>query len=344
MPKFLSFDEIQEKISQKHKGSITLIEYGGMIRLKSTFLCNICGYEWVTTVHAITKPNYTSCPNCALIIKRNKLNHNIEYVRSYIEENNCILISEEYVNVGEKLDVIFECGHEGKISFECFQRGQRCSKCSRTKMAKSQRLSEEDIKNRLYEKNLKFIEFPNDYKNRKSLLTCSCLKCGYTETKTLASFLNVDGCVACRKTETLLITSGSMANNWQGGKSSLTSYLKKCIVPWKKESMMNSGYKCVICGEKFEDVHHTYNFYNIMMESLDELGLKLENSIQKYTEEQLKQIETLVLQKHKVYPGVCLCRYHHTLYHKEFGLLNNTPSQFTEFLSRIKSGEIIISN
>lgn len=51
----------------------------------------------------------------------------IEDISREFEQNGCTLLSKEYVDNKGKLDVIFECGHTGKISYNKFQKGERCS-------------------------------------------------------------------------------------------------------------------------------------------------------------------------------------------------------------------------
>lgn len=59
----------------------------------------------------------------------------IDNVRKFFEEKNCNLISTEYKNNKEKLEVIFECGCRGEISYNKFVSGQRCnnSECVKKK-------------------------------------------------------------------------------------------------------------------------------------------------------------------------------------------------------------------
>lgn len=54
--------------------------------------------------------------------------HTIEDLQEYFKETDCILLSTEYKDNKQKLDVQFACGCIGKISFNQFHKGRRCNK------------------------------------------------------------------------------------------------------------------------------------------------------------------------------------------------------------------------
>jgi len=148
------------------------------------------------------------------------------------------------------------------------------------------------------------------------------------------------GCPLCLN-ESLL---GSGSNVWKGGISSLNVYLREFIKDWKKESMENCNYKCVITGEKFDAIHHLYSYNKILKETLHELNIPTHPEISKYTFEEIESIKKLLLIKHYEHPlGVCLCKKIHTLFHQLYGKGDNTPEQFEEFKVRYNNGEFINS-
>jgi hypothetical protein len=58
-----------------------------------------------------------------------------EYVKSYIESRNCQLISDKYDGVGEKLEILFSCGHVDKRIFSKFTSHLPiCQKCAGNKL------------------------------------------------------------------------------------------------------------------------------------------------------------------------------------------------------------------
>ena len=72
------------------------------------------------------------CPICA----NNKRNINrrfsYDYVKGFIESNGYRLLSTEYINNNEKLDLICDKGHRISMSFKHFKAGHRCPICAGT--------------------------------------------------------------------------------------------------------------------------------------------------------------------------------------------------------------------
>lgn len=334
-----SREEAEKRIFQTHGDKIEILEYSHSHGY-SLFHCNVCNNEWNALTYSVWGGN--GCPKCKLDKLSKRFAFSIDYVKDYIESRGCILNSTEYKNDSQKLNITFECGHTGNMSFECFQRGQRCAICGRKRCNLLLRLPEEELNKRLSEKKLTIIEFPDGYVNRNSLVTCKC-ELGHIETRPLATVLVSSGCTACTLIRASINQSGEKGSNWQGGKSSLTSFLSKSIKQWKKDSIANSNYCCVLCGEghRFNDVHHLYNFYNIVTDALDMLGLNRRKSVGEYTEEELSIITDKILELHYSYPyGVALCRYHHKDFHHYYGIHNNTPEQFYEYRDRIMFGDL----
>lgn len=327
----ISFEDAKSRMVERHGNKIEILEYTNASEY-SVLRCAICDYRWKATPKSVWSGN--GCPKCGRDSASNKMKLDYGYVKFSIESEGCLLLSTSYKNVDEKLEVKFECGHCGLISFDCFRRGHRCSICSKKRMGLSQRLSQEKIEEILLSKGLTFIEYPEGYISRKSKITHRCIL-GHVQTRSIASMLASDGCTPCTRIKDSLRQLGAKGPNWKGGISSLTSYLKKQITEWKKDSMKSCGYKCVICGEKFKDIHHIYNFYNMMIESLEELALDVRDSVSKYTDSELALIKSLVLKKHGEHPlGACLCRSHHKMFHRDYGLINNNEQQFAEFIQK----------
>ena len=133
---------------------------------------------------------------------------------------------------------------------------------------------------------------------------------------------------------------GELNTEWKGGISSLNIYLREYITIWKKDSMANCNYKCVITGKKFNAIHHLYSFNKILKETLEELDLPIHKEINDYTNNEMNLIKEIIIKKHTEYPlGICLCKEVHALYHKIYGRNDNTPEQFDEFKVRYNNGE-----
>ena len=149
--------------------------------------------------------------------------------------------------------------------------------------------------------------------------------------------------MTCNKIRVANNQRGALGNNWKNGRSNLRKYLQKIIVDWKKKSMANYNYKCVVTGKSFEVIHHLYSFNKIISEALSELGLEHYVFIGEYSQDEIQPIADKVIEIHSRYPlGVPLIKNVHNRFHSLYGKLDNTPSQFYDFIDKIKSGEIII--
>lgn len=70
------------------------------------------------------------CDECNKKILKRIYKYDFEQVKKYFQDNNCELISENYINNKQNLDYICECKNLSQISFKAFLNGQRCSKCA----------------------------------------------------------------------------------------------------------------------------------------------------------------------------------------------------------------------
>jgi hypothetical protein len=125
--------------------------------------------------------------------------------------------------------------------------------------------------------------------------------------------------------------NGELNGRWQGGITVLYAHLRSCISEWKEMSMQKSNYKCVITGDAFDEIHHTYSFKNIINDTLNNLGLPVKQSVYEYTSEEIELIEKECLRIHILNLGVCLRKDIHKLFHDEYGYGNNTLEHFEEF-------------
>ena len=69
-----------------------------------------------------------------------------DYVKSFFEENGCVLISTEYINLTVSLLYICKCGRESSSAFATFRESKQCKKCSFDAL-KNPDLTEEDREN-----------------------------------------------------------------------------------------------------------------------------------------------------------------------------------------------------
>jgi len=137
--------------------------------------------------------------------------------------------------------------------------------------------------------------------------------------------------------------NGELNGRWEGGIKELYYDLRDHLQGWKKSSIEECHYKCVLTGGEFDNIHHLYNFKNIVREVFSELQLPMYQTIGEYSEFERENIYKLLNEKHKFYGnGVCLCKPLHKLFHDTYGYFNNTKKQFELFTERYKNFEFDI--
>lgn len=145
-----------------------------------------------------------------------------------------------------------------------------------------------------------------------------------------------------RSVTTKRISMGLLRMKEKSSYIDLSEYVRRNNLEWKKESMINCGYKCFLTGERFDDIHHIYSLNLILNETLESLNIQIMPTMDDYSKEELKDILDTFRELQKQYPvGVCLQKEIHTLFHNIYGYGNNTPEQWYEFVSDFKNGKYI---
>lgn len=332
-------EEVQKRIDKAHNKTIIISNYINTVT-KCDFECLVCGNKWKALPrHVYAK--ISSCKQCGYEKSASKNRLSYAYIKKYIEDRDCKLISAEYINVNTKLDIRFECGKIHQMTFNCFQIGQRCS-CEAIKRQGSacSKKSYEKMLNFMNSIGFQFISFEGDEFKFRSTITYSCPN-EHIETRPYSSLWRGKNCTICTKEENKIKYSKENSSNWQGGLTELKTYLSKFITQWKKDSMENSNYKCIISGKRFEDIHHIQSFNLLLKESLEELNFELKNTIGEYDSDQITLLVNKLIEVHYCYPlGVALTKKWHNKFHKIYGMGDNTPDQWNDFIQKIKSGKI----
>lgn len=203
--------------------------------------------------------------------------------------------------------------------------------------AELRRLSFDEVLNRFNSINLIPLIKENDYKNVEQKIPYACnFHKGIIYHTSVDDLSKTKGCPECRQER----TSGENHHNWNGGVSSLNSYLRDKIKPWIRKSESIYDGKCVLTGDKSDTVHHLYGFNLIRDEVLQRLRLDIKTEINMYSDQELKLITWACKNLHiKRGLGVPLKNNIHDLFHNLYGRGDNTPEQFEEFKIRYRVGE-----
>lgn len=125
----------------------------------------------------------------------------------------------------------------------------------------------------------------------------------------------------------------------------LSEFVRKNNLDWKKRSMKNCGYKCIITGDRFQAIHHIYGLNLILNEVLDNLNISIKQTMEEYIDIELKEILKEFRRIQDTYPlGLCLREDIHKMFHNVYGYGSNTEIQWNQFLNDIKTKKYIIQN
>ena len=111
-------------------------------------------------------------------------------------------------------------------------------------------------------------------------------------------------------------------------------YVRRHNQQWKKDSMKNCNFVCVITGERFDEIHHLVSLNSILKNVYNKLNLDENNfNINELTDNEKDEFLRYVYEEQSKYPlGICLKKDIHNEFHKQYGYGNNTVEQFEEFL------------
>lgn len=114
------------------------------------FTCS-CGKDFKMSWNTLYDKNKTRCDECMKKIIHDNNAFSYDFVSKYISDTGCELISDEYINNSEKIEIKCVCGNIFKTSFANFRSGKktRCNKCVeiKTKNAKTNEYVEKYFSN-----------------------------------------------------------------------------------------------------------------------------------------------------------------------------------------------------
>lgn len=186
-------------------------------KTKLKYICK-CGNEDKITFESFKQG--ARCPECAKEKIRNKNRNSYKEVKRFFKNNNCILLSSEYINNEQKLDYVCECGNEHSISFSSFQRGSRCPKCSGERLGKQLRLTQKEFEEKVFEKHQNDLEVIGEYKRDNDHIEVKCKKCNYVWKPQAGSLTQGFGCPVCNESH---------------GEKKIRNYLNDNNIKFKRE-------------------------------------------------------------------------------------------------------------
>lgn len=170
-----------------------------------------------------------------------------EMVKEYFEQNNCKLLSKEYVRAKNKLDYICECGTTATISLDKFRQGQRCATCKAKKCGQNKH-SYEYVKQYFDKQGCELLS--KTYFGNKEKLTYKCV-CGNISRIAFAKFQSGQRCKKCKSRNISERHRGPNSVNWDHSRT-MEERIKDRRYPeyyeWRRNVFERDDFTCQICG------------------------------------------------------------------------------------------------
>lgn len=287
--------------------------------------CLICHNKWFSSWSNLSKGR--GCPKCAGTEKLN-----LDEIKKILKSinPNIVILSDTYNGNKEKLKCkCLICGYEWKSDWSHLRNCKGCPECTGNRRD----YTIEIIKQKLFIINPNIEILSKKYINKNVKLLLKCKIDNHEWSATWGSLSHNQGCPKCAIESLRKSKIGKNNPSWKGGISPLSLHLRQFISQWKKDSFVKYNYKCDITGSnKNLIIHHLYGFNQILQETMETLQLPIYEEINRYNDNELKQIEDKCLELHyKCGLGICLCEEEHKKFHSMFGYGNNTPEQYYEF-------------
>lgn len=166
-----------------------------------------------------------------------------DFIKKEMKKEDCILLSDNYINSNKKLRYICQNGHRHSISWSKWQQGRRCPFCKKNMHGSNIKLNLEHIKCEFEKKGHKVLSV--NYVNAHTPLSCICDK-GHEFKIAWANFKhNKRGCRACQYEEMSIGRFGEDNPNWKGGLKSEPYCFIWNNNEFKEYIKERDGYRCL---------------------------------------------------------------------------------------------------
>lgn len=156
---------------------------------------NICGFKYEVSWNKFQMGN-----RCAKCYGNLRLNHDEIVIRIHnLVGDEYKKLDQFYVNSNTKFPVKhIKCGHVYVVSWDRFQGGNRCPKCSKKESARKRKLTNSEIVKRIYELvGSEYEKLTLEYRNSSSKFPIKHNKCGQEYEVSWGNFKSGSRCPKC---------------------------------------------------------------------------------------------------------------------------------------------------
>lgn len=251
-----------------------------------------------------------------------------DFVNNFIKTNNYTLLTTEYHNCNQKLELKCNNNHFYKVTFlNFYYGGNRCPYC-----AGNVKHTYKYIKDFIERFGYKLIS--ENYINSITKLDIICPK-GHIFKISFKAFRIGTRCPKCWGDK----NRGNTNPSWKGGISKLSSLLRKNLKykEWQMLSRKKYGEKCIISGNTARHIHHLISFSSFIMNFFKCKTTDCSNETD-YNNERVQEF----FNYHNNFLGVPLSKEIHKEFHDIYGTKYFTIDNFKEFYKEKTGMEIII--
>lgn len=226
-----------------------------------------------------------------------------EEVREYFNNQDCVLLSSEYVRSKEPLTYICSCGEYGMTSFDKFKQGHRCRVCAPQRTASKLRHSIECVRKVFADNGCELLS--DEYINGKSKLKYRC-RCGNISYMSMSKARKGHHCATCRSKKISEKLTRKHVNPLDSENEFVKTRKYKQYFDWRRKVYEHDDYTCQCCGDRGGRInaHHLRSYAEYPEGRTD-----IDN-------------------------GRTLCHDCHKDFHRIYGSTGFTPHDFNEYLRR----------
>lgn len=287
--------------------------------------------------------NGRGCRKCGSERRAQATRHPYQWAKEVIEGNGCTLVSKEFHNIHEKLEMFCPVHGVFRQSLVQNEKSKGCPQCSREKGGRSRSLG--------YDKAKEIVESAGyelpcqPYRNNRTKMDIVCKKHGVFH-MTINDINRGRHCPACSREQASLKMSREGSPLWKGGISPLEKQLRESLSKWTANQLREKDYKCEITGKTGNlNVHHMTSFSSILEKTLNDVGSPREKQVRDYSVEEIDEIQKEFIKNNdKMANPVVMLEEVHKKFHQFCGGYSKPTSfkQLEEFKKAIATGAVVI--